>query len=179
EAMRSRCPRAKPFNKLYLNKGLLVFRGVADVEGVDDCSAYVAGGIWKVTPECIRTLDAYEGVASGLYSKRYLVLKVEGQVKACLFYKMNSTGVQPPWQSYLNGIRQGYKDFGLDESLLVEAVQRSWADKNRTEDLHRRWIAKGKPELARIKTKKNGRKRRSTRLPKQCRGRKVQYACSS
>ena len=160
EAMRIRCPRAKPYRALYLHGGRLVFRGVADVEGVKDKRSKVAGGVWKVTPKCIATLDAYEGVASGLYVKRYFVFNDNGCDKACLFYKMSSVGIQPPYESYLEIIREGYEDFGLDQYLLESAVQHAHRNKNRTPDLHRRWLAKGKPKLALAKPNLiNGRKR--------------------
>jgi gamma-glutamylcyclotransferase (GGCT)/AIG2-like uncharacterized protein YtfP len=150
EAMKSRCPNAEQYKPLYVHNGQLVFRGVADVEGIEDEESMVPGGLWHVTEECIEALDTYEGVRSGLYAKKYLTLRVKGKVKKCLFYKMNSVGVMPPWDSYLDVIEQGYKDFKLDRRFLDEALERSWHNKDKTPDLRRRWLAKGKPRLAQL-----------------------------
>jgi gamma-glutamylcyclotransferase (GGCT)/AIG2-like uncharacterized protein YtfP len=150
EAMKARCPKAEPYRKLYINNGQLVFRGVADVEGVEEADSMVPGGLWHVTAECIEELDAYEGVSRGLYSKRYLTLLVKGQRRSCLYYKMNSVGVMPPWESYLDVIEQGYRDFKLDRRFLNEAVERAWGEKDKTPDLRRRWLAKGRPRLAQL-----------------------------
>lgn len=149
-AMQERCPKAEPLEPLYLPNGLLVFRGVADVEGKTDERKIVAGGLWKVTPECIRALDRYEGVSSGLYSKKYLVIKIRGEIKAVLFYKMeNERGIMPPWDAYFDVIAEGYRDFGLDERFLLDARARSWAEKRKTPHLNQRWERKGKPRLSR------------------------------
>jgi gamma-glutamylcyclotransferase (GGCT)/AIG2-like uncharacterized protein YtfP len=151
DAMRSRCPKAKPYKPLYINDGQLVFRGVADVEAVDERSSVVAGGLWMVTPECVAVLDRYEGVANSFYDKRYLMLEINGKVKPALFYKMNEAenGIHPPWGSYVEIIAKGYRDFGLDHALLEEALERSWGSINKTPNLLRRWINKGRPALAR------------------------------
>ena len=150
EAMKVRCPKARPYQPLYLNEGQLVFRGVADVEGVEDKSSVVAGGLWVVTPECVATLDSYEGVGNGFYLKRYLTLEINGKVKPAFFYKMNGEeGIHPPWGRYLETIARGYSDFGLDRDLLEQALERSWGSIDKTPRLRQRWIAKGRPSLAR------------------------------
>lgn len=151
EAMRRRCPRATPYRPLFVNNGLLVFRGVADVEASSRKSHVVAGGLWWITPECEMALDRYEGCSAdgrGLYSKRHLTLKIGDEVRECLFYKMNSVGVMPPWESYLDVIAQGYRDFDLPIDMLSSAVERSWKEKDKTPDLSRRWIGRGRPSLA-------------------------------
>lgn len=151
DAMKRRCPRATPYRPLLVNNGLLVFRGVADVEASASQSHVVAGGLWWITRECEAALDRYEGCSAsgrGLYSKRYLTLQVGDEVRKCLFYKMNSEGVMPPWEEYLEVIAQGYRDFDLPLDMLSQAVERSWGEKNKTPDLTRRWVARGRPSLA-------------------------------
>jgi hypothetical protein len=54
----------------------------------------------------------------------------------------------PPGKWYLNTIRRGYRDFGLDETYLDEAVRSAWERKDVTEALHARWLRSGRQELA-------------------------------
>lgn len=129
EQMLRRCPRAKPLSKMMLRDSALVFRGVAD--SIFEKGSTCPGGLWKITPACERALDVYEGIASGLYRKEYVTLDapVDGE-RQMMLYVMNSDGIMPPSQGYLNTIIEGYKDFGLPAEALREAVARSWKDKN-------------------------------------------------
>lgn len=152
--MRRRCPEAKPLQPLYLEHGVLTFRGFADVEYRK--GGVIAGGLWKISPRCIPALDKYEGVYSKLYEKKYLLLEVDGKPERCLYYRMlpgknDELGVMPPWDSYLDKIVQGYRDFNLNDQLLDEALARAWGEKEKTEDVMRRWRSNGKPRLVRIK----------------------------
>ncbi len=144
EGMWSRCPAAKPVRSYYATNGLLVFRGVADVVGTGVRGDEIAGGLWRITAACEEALDRYEGVASGLYVKKYF--KVDGE--RCLYYQMTSRGVHPPYEGYLDTIVRGYFDFSLELDTLADAVSRSHRDKVKTPDLMRRWVARGKPRLA-------------------------------
>lgn len=147
DAMRRRCPKAKPVGPLLLDNGLLVFRSVADIISRPGCR--VVGGLWEITPECEVVLDRYEGVRTGLYAKRYLMLEHEGEPTRCLFYQMQVRGISPPSEGYLDVIRKGYEDFGLDQTLLDRAVRHSWRKRNDTPYIRRRYMRDGKPKLAR------------------------------
>lgn len=146
--MRQRCPRAKAIKKMFVTEGALVFRGVADVTLRK--GGMIPGGLWKISGECERTLDTYEGVRNKFYLKRYFTLEIDGVKSDCLFYQMRmSRGVMPPSEHYIETIAQGYRDFGLDLAYLDAALQESWADKKVTDTLRERHIRKGKPMLAR------------------------------
>jgi len=124
EQMSRRCPRAVPIGPMILPKARLVFRGVADVEYDADSSA--PGGLWKLTKACEAALDRYEGVSNGLYDKRYIEisLKEKGKpvVRKALLYVMNRDWYAPPGDWYAAIIRQGYRDFGLDNAALTAAI---------------------------------------------------------
>lgn len=136
-AMRVRCPGSKPLGKFMLTKARLVFRGVADVEY--DPNGEVPCALWRINAEDERTLDIYEGVGSKLYSKdESIILKYKGERTPALIYLMNSEGVYPPSQGYVDIIRRGYQDFGLDESYLDEAIERSYLHKEPDEQTTRR-----------------------------------------
>jgi hypothetical protein len=149
EQMSKRCPAATPVKALYLG-GQLVFRYVADVVGSDDPRALVAGGLWWVTPECEAVLDGYEGVNAGSYAKKYFDLKHDGKVRKVLYYQMCHGGISEPPRQYLDGIVQGYRDFGLNLELLREALEHAVTMRDKTPELRARHIRSGKPPLARI-----------------------------
>ncbi len=148
QQMRARCPRSVKFGPMTVRDCALIFRGVADVtlrEG-----AQTLGGLWQITSECERSLDAYEGVAQKRYFKRYFRIKIKGKEYTCLFYQMRAKeGIMPPSQRYLGTIAQGYADFGLDLSALDEALQESWGAKEVTDNLANWHEQRGEPLLAR------------------------------
>jgi hypothetical protein len=146
--MRVRCPAARMVGALTLPNAQLVFRGVADVEyakGVD-----CPGGLWRITTACEAELDRYEGIKSGLYRKVYdkVLLKKTGETEDMLVYQMNSTGIMPPSQPYLNSIVQGYRDFGLDLDYLGMAIERAWGDMRITPKLRKRRAKQGNSPFA-------------------------------
>lgn len=144
--MARRCPRAKSAGTFYVTGAKLVFRGVADV--VMEEGALCPGGLWKITAECERALDQYEGVGSGLYVKKYFKVRRNKHVYKCLFYQMrNERGVVPPGQLYLDSIVQGYRDFGLDVDYLDVAVQEAWGNKEMTPAIKARQIRRGETNM--------------------------------
>lgn len=150
--MRVRCPLATPIGKFKVNDLRLVFRGVADV--VDEPGAFCWGGLWRITEQCEVALDRYEGFraedpAAGMYRKEYFPLREpwEGHEQV-LFYQMNSTGIYPPSEGYLNCIMQGYRNFRLPLSYLRDAVRASWDDKAPSHVERQRYRRNGRPRLA-------------------------------
>lgn len=150
EQMLQRCPRAVKLGKLTLRDAKLVFRGVADC--VYEPGGRCPGGIWKISPACERALDVYEGISTGLYRKEFMDIEgIEGESQIML-YSMNSTGIMPPSQRYLDVIRQGYIDFKLPLDYLRAAVRESWDDKAPSHIERRRRIRDGRPPLGLSKT---------------------------
>lgn len=135
--MRQRCPGARPIGKFMLTKAKLIFRGVADVEYSPNDS--VPCGLWVIDKSHEAALDRYEGVGAGSYYKEEsIVLRYQGKPHNALIYLMNSDGIYPPSEYYLETVRQGYKDFGLDETFLDTAIRQSFIHKQPTEQTRRR-----------------------------------------
>lgn len=111
--MATRCPNAKQLGSAYLPNWRLVFRGVADIEHSGKSDDLLPIGIWEITDECEKRLDAYEG-----YPNLYKKITVNGNMT----YIMNKKNVMPPSQSYFNSILEGYNDFDLDTNHLYEAL---------------------------------------------------------
>ncbi len=125
--MLRRAPEARPFSKLVLQDWQLVFRGVADIEPKPGCS--VQGGLWRITGADEAALDRYEGVRSGLYGKHYFTVSYKDDggndvIEDVLVYIIatEDRGLLAPAQFYLDTIREGFKDFRLDETSLDTAV---------------------------------------------------------
>ena len=125
DQMSYRCPDAEPVSSCELKGHELKFRGVADVElGAKDST--VALGLWRITDECEKALDRYEGYPN-LYTKKF----VETEHGLVMLYVMvQQDTVCPPNNGYLNGIAEGYFDFKLDNKLLKDALTHSYTNQN-------------------------------------------------
>ena len=148
-AMRQRCPEARPVCSLMLTDARLVFRGVADC--VYEKGATCPGAIWKITPRCERALDRYEGIrpdGSGSYRREYVPVEGLSEGTEMMYYAMNSTGIYPPGEYYLDVLERGYKDFGLPLEMLQAAVDASWDNKAPSHRERFRRDRDGKPPLA-------------------------------
>ena len=118
DAMSRRCPAAIPVESLYLQGWRLAFDGVATV--IRDTHSQVAGALWQITQDCEVALDTYEGYP-WMYHKQYLYQ----DNKSFMIYVLNQFNPNPPGDSYLRTIRQGYQDWHLPVSKLTQAVDDS------------------------------------------------------
>lgn len=128
--MSYRCPNAKPVGSVFVNGFTLKFRGVADIEHSKDATVPLA--LWKITDACEQRLDIYEGYPN-LYRKQVITipsLKEKFGTDKVMVYIMNSKDVYPPSSRYLEGIAQGYNDFGIDTDTLMYAVKDSYSHTN-------------------------------------------------
>jgi hypothetical protein len=150
--MRVRCPAAKPLGKLILPNTRLVFRGVADV--IAEQGVECPGGIWRITDECERALDRYEGFDPeypdrGMYTKEYVTIAgLPDDEDEIMLYAMNSTGIFPPSEGYYATIVQGYKDFKLDQAPLRLALKHAHDEKRPSHIERKRFRRLGRPALA-------------------------------
>jgi gamma-glutamylcyclotransferase (GGCT)/AIG2-like uncharacterized protein YtfP len=150
--MQSRCPAAEPLGKLVLPNTRLVFRGVADV--IAEKGIECQGGIWRITDECERALDRYEGFDPerpdcGMYTKEYVTVDglPDGETEIML-YTMNSSGIFPPSVGYYKCIEEGYWDFDLDFRPLKAALGHSYQHKAPSHIERKRYRRLGRPALA-------------------------------
>jgi gamma-glutamylcyclotransferase (GGCT)/AIG2-like uncharacterized protein YtfP len=121
--MKQRCPKAIALGGFELPSAQLVFNGVADVIFHKTKTAMI--GLWKITDECEKSLDMFEGVnrtGGGAYRKEIVKVTLDGVVVDALIYVMNRSTRKMPMLSYLNIISEGFKDFGLDPKWLSAAL---------------------------------------------------------
>lgn len=125
EQMEHRCPTAKPIAKSCLPGFKLVFQGFAfgaHANVIPAEGSEVPVVVWEIGPKDELFLDRYEGVAGGYYTKEYMQVDVNGEMKEALIYIMSPHGYGIPGDTYLNVIAEGYKDFELDIRALNDAV---------------------------------------------------------
>jgi len=128
-----RCPTARPLGKFVLKDARLVFRVYADLEL--EPGAEVPCALWSINEADERALDRYEGFGHRAgYFKEFILLKYAGRPRKAMLYLMNAgEGVAPPSESYVETIRQGYQDFGIDQRYLDAALRHSWDEKRHNE----------------------------------------------
>jgi len=130
EQMAHRCPGAVPVGAVAIMDYELVFRrGFLTIEPKAGSSVPV--GIWRISDENEKALDRYEGYPR-FYKKEYFRIPFwmpgeNGENERCLAYVMNDGfQIQPPTQTYLQTVIDGYADFGLDLKLLEDSYYRSY-----------------------------------------------------
>jgi len=129
-SMMRRCPDAEPIGTRMLNNARLVFRGVADLAFEPDHLAPVA--LWNISTRDEASLDGYEGVSAGIYGRYWIPLGGGYRGRRALVYLMHDTGIFPPSAHYVSTIRDGYRNFRLDQSFLDEAIAHSYDQKTPT-----------------------------------------------
>lgn len=128
EQMRYRCPGAKRIGATMLHGYRLTFRGNARHFGVANIEprhgSSVPVGIWSITAQDERSLDRYEGFP-WLYDKVTVRVQLPDlRTVDAIVYVM--TGGRPwasPNRSYLDTIKQGYRDFGFANRNLLYAAR--------------------------------------------------------
>jgi cation transport regulator ChaC len=119
--MRRRCPDSMPVAtaELFGYRFIINSRGVATI--VEDESSTVHGVLWRTTDEDEASLDRYEGVSSGLYSKQYLRVKSEdGDSVKALVYVAADKSEGDPRNGYMKKILEAAERMGLPEAYVAE-----------------------------------------------------------
>jgi hypothetical protein len=142
KAMQQRCPDAVPVlnnktgkpQKHMLQDAQLVFRGVADLDWCPGAKAPM--GLWWISARDEAALDRYEGYfkegdPGNYYQKFHIWLDPNKRARQGMIYLMTDRdGIHPPSAHYVSMVRDGYRNFGLDQSYLDAAIEHSFTDKN-------------------------------------------------
>jgi hypothetical protein len=65
-------------------------------------------------------------------------VKIGGGKTAMLYLMNDQEGIFPPLINYINTIRNGYNNFGLDHSFLDEAIRFTYNNKQHSEQTRER-----------------------------------------
>ncbi len=118
--MKRRCKDSVFLKKFELKGYKLNFRSkyrAADIEKKKN--SIVPGGLFEISKSDEKKLDLYEDFPV-LYNKIYF--KYYNQ-KVMTYIMNKKTYFRYPTEKYLNVIKQGYKDCGLDKSYLIKTLQ--------------------------------------------------------
>jgi hypothetical protein len=140
EGMTQRCRDAIPIETVgtCTVPGYLLFRGVADV--IESVQRRCPVGLWRVSEEDVRHLDAYEAWPS-LYRRVIVPVRIGyDQVIQGFMYAMNSDTRRPPNPHYYSIIRRGYSDFGIKPAPLYKALEWSLRQVAQDEEEYRNML---------------------------------------
>ena len=131
DQMDFRCPDAKVVGNVRLEGYRLTFcsqnrdSGVATI--LPEKGSHVDGVLWRITGDCEKSLDRYEGYPY-LYGKQQIQVKtMDGKSCSCMVYVMNSPYKDypaVPSQFYLKGILRGCRQNGIPKNPILKAVRR-------------------------------------------------------
>ena len=117
--MTRRCPNCRFVKKIILHNYSLTFRskyGAADIEKKIGTKVY--GAMYLISKVAERRLDVYEEYPT-LYKKMFFK---HNNKKVMTYIMAKKTKLAPPTASYLNIIKQGYKDCKLNMKSLNAAL---------------------------------------------------------
>ena len=118
--MKRRCKDSIFIKKFELKGYKLNFRSkyrAADIEKKKN--SIVAGGLFEISKSDEKKLDLYEDFPT-LYTKIYFHYYSK---KVMTYFMNHKSDFRYPTERYLNVIKQGYKDCGLDKSYLIKALK--------------------------------------------------------
>tara|TARA_Y100000590_G_C15209221_1_gene821786 strand:- start:209 stop:571 length:363 start_codon:yes stop_codon:yes gene_type:complete len=118
--MKRRCKDSVFIKKFDLKGYKLNFRSkyrAADIEKKKN--SIVPGGLFEISKSDEKKLDIYEDFPI-LYKKMYFTYYNK---KVMTYIMVKKTVFRYPTERYLNIIKKGYKDCGLDKSFLLKALK--------------------------------------------------------
>ena len=118
--MKRRCKDSVFIKKFDLKGYKLNFRSkyrAADIEKKKN--SIVPGGLFEISKSDEKKLDIYEDFPI-LYKKMYFTYYNK---KVMTYIMLKKTVFRYPTERYLNIIKKGYKDCGLDKSFLLKALK--------------------------------------------------------
>jgi gamma-glutamylcyclotransferase (GGCT)/AIG2-like uncharacterized protein YtfP len=127
----------RPVTRAYLRGCRLAFMGNSIerkgpvVNLLPDPSRFIPGTLYELNEVMIQYLDRAEACEKGVYQKLDVTVEKDGGEKvAAVCYRLAQEN--PPFGQpnlgYLLQVKQGYKEWGLPEDVLEEAVQ--WSKDN-------------------------------------------------
>jgi gamma-glutamylcyclotransferase (GGCT)/AIG2-like uncharacterized protein YtfP len=116
--MARRCPGAEVVGPARLDGYKLMFSGYINI--IPARGETVWGGLYRLTPACLRALDKYED-APRWYRHETVSVIHDGERQDALAYVMTAPKAAPPDIAHYNAILRGYADWKLDAAPLQRA----------------------------------------------------------
>lgn len=132
DQMDFRCPLASVVENVRVDDYRLTFCSMNPRNGVatilPEEGSHVDGVLWKITPECEKSLDHYEGYPHLYGKERIHVKNAEGKEWEVMVYTMNApyrNSPARPSDFYLKGILEGCRENGMPTKPVMDAVKRT------------------------------------------------------
>lgn len=131
--MKNRCPTARFVGTGIIQNYELQFKGTpygAHATIAPTPGQSVPVGIWTIRKEDENRLDLYEGyhkTGYRYYDKAQLAVQMDGggSLMGMVYIMDPKMDFGKPTPGYVNTVRQGYRDCGLDATVLDTALQKS------------------------------------------------------
>ena len=133
--MLARCPEARPVGTTEIEGYELRFNGSltgAYLTIEKKPGGRVPAAVWATTAADEASLDRYEGCPA-FYYKTEMKLPVRGlcggrlrQLTVYMYIMHEERRAGIPGRRYVENCLKGYDDFGFQEEVLLEAVQKAW-----------------------------------------------------
>lgn len=140
--MRWRCPEAKIIGTGEIDGYRLLFRGskTGSYLTIEPAKGYsVPIAVWSVSAKDEKNLDRYEGYPK-FYYKKDLPVRVRGiktgkqrDLDAFVYIMHENRPVGIPTDLYMTACLEGYRDFGFDTQVLINAYHESRKETRRNE----------------------------------------------
>ncbi len=119
--MHARAPASRPLCAARLPRSRFIIMDGGYASFVRDPHRSVHGVLWDLALPDVRSLDKYEGVASGLYKKiQQPVLRESGGSARALIYVGGSTARGEPHAGYMESVLAAARAWSLPEAYLRE-----------------------------------------------------------
>ena len=126
--MAVRCPSASIYAKGVLNNWELVYRGTktnSHATIIRKQGSTVPVLVWEIQPRDEYRLDIYEGYPR-YYFKKNIMVNIDGKKKKAMVYIMDERQLPGrPSDIYVNTIRQGYIDNGMDMDIFEKSLKKN------------------------------------------------------
>ena len=122
--MEQRCPGAVVIGPARLDDHRLTFvwdspgwgGGVATVDVAP--GDHVWGVLWDLTDEHVKTLDRYEGVAVGAYTREHTEVECSGNREKAMVYLATDNKYKAPSARYMTALIRGAKAFAIPDDYI-------------------------------------------------------------
>ena len=128
--MGARCPQARPIGTATL----VGWRFIINPDGLASVAAHpgarVHGVLWELSARDVAAINAYEGIASGLYETRILPVRHDGRHASALVYIARRQGRGMPRPGHLELVLEAARDWDLPQSYIHSIMRWSasrWA----------------------------------------------------
>lgn len=117
--MKKRCRDSKFLKKIELKNFRLTFRSIYRAADIEPKKNFIVqGALFNISKTDEKKLDLYEDFPI-LYKKYYFFYNNK---KVMTYVMVKKTLFMYPKETYLNTIKQGYKDCDLDNNFLKKAL---------------------------------------------------------